>query len=47
MVCKKPRVYGVNSLGVVLNASIFPMQIRSNPVTQVYAVAEKAADIIK
>lgn len=40
------KVYGVQNLRVV-DASIFPMQIRNNLQTCVYAVAERAADIIK
>ncbi|KAK2598137.1 hypothetical protein QQS21_005688 [Conoideocrella luteorostrata] len=40
------RVYGVRGLRVV-DASIFPLIPRGNIQTSVYAVAEKAADIIK
>jgi choline dehydrogenase len=40
------KVYDVENLRVV-DASIFPMTIRSNPVTTVYAVAEKAAVMIR
>jgi choline dehydrogenase len=42
----KLKVYGVQNLRVV-DASIFPLHIRNNLQTSVYAVAEKAADIIK
>jgi choline dehydrogenase-like flavoprotein len=40
------RVYGTENLGIV-DASIFPLIPRGNPLSLVYAVAEKAADIIK
>lgn len=40
------KVYGVDKLRVV-DASIMPVLIRGNIVSAVYAVAEKAADIIK
>lgn len=40
------RVYGAKGLRVVA-ASVFPLQIRNNLQTCVYAVAERAADIIK
>jgi choline dehydrogenase-like flavoprotein len=46
VVDERLKVYGVDNLRVV-DASIFPLSIRSNPLTTVYAVAEKAADIIK
>ncbi|KAF5630187.1 glucose-methanol-choline oxidoreductase [Fusarium sp. NRRL 25303] len=39
-------VHGVSNLRIV-DASIFPMITRGNPIATVYAVAEKAADIIK
>ena len=42
----KLKVYGIANLRVV-DASIFPLEIRNNLQTSVYAVAEKAADIIK
>lgn len=40
------RVYGIRGLRVV-DASVFPIEPRGNIVTTVYAVAEKAADMIK
>jgi choline dehydrogenase len=40
------KVYGTGNLRIV-DASLFPMSIRSNPLTTGYAFAEKAADIIK
>ncbi|KAH9211706.1 hypothetical protein DL95DRAFT_411858 [Leptodontidium sp. 2 PMI_412] len=46
VVSPKLQVYGTKGLRVV-DASIFPMSIRNNTQTCVYAVAEKAADIIK
>jgi choline dehydrogenase-like flavoprotein len=42
----KLKIYGVQILRVV-DASVFPLGIRNNLQTSVYAVAEKAADIIK
>jgi len=42
----KMRVYGVQNLRVV-DASIFPMMTQGNIQASVYAVAERAADIIK
>ncbi|PVH74024.1 GMC oxidoreductase [Cadophora sp. DSE1049] len=40
------KVYGVKGLRVV-DASVFPILPRGNIITSVYAVAERAADIIK
>lgn len=40
------RVYGVRGLRVV-DASVFPLATRGNPISSVYAVAERAVDIIK
>lgn len=40
------KVYGTNNIRVV-DASIFPTHVQGNIVSLVYAVAEKAADIIK
>jgi len=46
VVNEKLVVYGTNNLRVV-DASIFPLIPRGNILSSVYAVAEKAADIIK
>lgn len=42
----KLKVYGTKNVRVV-DASIFPNHVSGNIVSSVYAVAEKAADIIK
>lgn len=42
----KLKVYGVKGLRVV-DASIFPLSTQGNPITTVYAVAERAVDIIR
>lgn len=42
----KLRVYGVKGLRIV-DASIMPIIPKGNPQSTVYAIAEKAADIIK
>jgi choline dehydrogenase len=40
------KVYGVGNLRVV-DASIFPIHVQNNICSTMYAVAEKAADMIK
>ena len=40
------RVYGTKNLRVV-DASVFPMQIRGNVQSSVYAVAEKGSDLVR
>jgi choline dehydrogenase-like flavoprotein len=42
----KLKVYGTTNLRIV-DASIFPLEARGNIQATVYAVAEKAADIIR
>lgn len=42
----KLRVYGTSNVRVV-DASIFPLEPRGNIQATVFAVAEKAADIVK
>lgn len=46
VVNEKLILYGIDNLRVV-DASIFPLIPRGNIISTVYAVAEKAADIIK
>lgn len=46
VVDEKLKVHGVKGLRVC-DASIFPMAPRGNPISSVYAVAERGADIIK
>ncbi|MCJ1270247.1 hypothetical protein MMC22_010143 [Lobaria immixta] len=46
VVDERLRVYGTERLRVV-DASIFPLQARANLVSLTYAIAEKAADLIK
>lgn len=46
VVDSKLKVYGTSNVRVV-DASLFPYQVNGHPSSTVYAVAEKAADIIK
>lgn len=46
LVDERLRVYGVKGLRVC-DASVFPVAVRGNPITAVYAVAERGADLIK
>jgi choline dehydrogenase len=46
VVDQRLKVYGIGNLRVV-DASIFPMHVQNNICSTVYAVAEKAADMIK
>jgi choline dehydrogenase-like flavoprotein len=46
VVDERLRVYGVKGLRVC-DASVFPVAARGNPITAVYAVAERGADLIK
>ena len=46
VVDEKLRVHGTRNLRVV-DASVFPLQVRGNLASLVYAVAERAADFIK
>jgi choline dehydrogenase len=46
VVDERLRVYGVKNLRVV-DASIMPLHIRGNITSSVYAIAQKAADMIK
>lgn len=46
VVDERLRVYGTKNLRVI-DASVFPLQVRANLQTLVYAVAERAADFIK
>ena len=46
VVDEKLRVHGTQNLRVV-DASVFPLQVRGNLASLVYAVAERAADFIK
>ena len=46
VVNERLRVYGVKNLRVV-DASIIPLHIRGNIASAVYAIAERASDMIK
>jgi choline dehydrogenase-like flavoprotein len=46
VVDERLRVYGVGSLRVV-DASVMPLQISAHLQTTVYAIAEKASEMIK
>ena len=46
VVSERMMVHGTSNLRVV-DASVFPLQVRGNLASLVYAVAERAADFIK
>ena len=46
VVSERMVVHGTRNLRVV-DASVFPLQVRGNLASLVYAVAERAADFIK
>jgi len=46
VVDERLRVHGTRNLRVV-DASVFPLQVRGNLASLVYAVAERAADFVK
>ncbi|KAF7761849.1 CAZyme family AA3 [Agaricus bisporus var. burnettii] len=46
VVDNKLRVYGVDKLRIV-DASVLPFQLATHPQSTIYAIAEKAADLIK
>lgn len=46
VVDEKLRVHGTTNLRVV-DASVFPLQVRGNLASLVYAVTERAADFVK
>lgn len=46
VVDERLRVHGTRNLRVV-DASVFPLQVRGNLASLVYAVAERAADLAK
>ena len=46
VVDERMRVHGTRNLRVV-DASVFPLQVRGNLASLVYAIAERAADFVK